>query len=532
MPKKKTQEEFEKEVYDLTNGEYKVIGEYKNTKTHIMMKHDIESCGYEYPVSPYHFLDGSRCPQCFGNFKKTTEQYKQEIYNLVNDEYSVLGEYTGAHDKILLKHNNCNYEWDVDASSFLQGCRCPNCFGNIKKTHEQFCQEVYQLVGDEYEVCSEYINSSTNIKLLHKTCNNYINIEPNFFLSGTRCGHCFGNKKKTTEDFKKELYELEGNDYILLSEYINNHTDIILKHNIDYCGFEYPIRPSNFLTGNRCPKCTGRYRTTDEFKEMVNNLYGEEYSILGDYINSIIPLLIKHNICGASWETTPNKILSGEKCPECFKFKRTHEDFVEWVKENTNNEYIVLSTYINANTHILMKHNISECGHEWNVYPTNFMDKNTRCPSCAKRKENNPMWINGEQSLSSYLRQFTYEWRTNLLQKYHYKCFVTGKIGSQKIHHLYGFNMIVNDILNELNLDKRKYYTDYSNSELRRIEYLCKQKHTNDIGIVICGEIHNLFHKQYGRKNNTPIQFNDFIFRLKNNEFDNFLFKSNLKLVI
>jgi len=532
MPRKKTHEEFVQEVYNLTNDEYIVIGKYINSNTHITIKHNIENCGFEYPVKPHHFLHDSRCPECFGNKKKTTEQYKKEVYKLANDEYTVLGEYIGAHKKILMKHNTCNYEWDIDANSFLQGTRCPNCAGNIKKTHEQYCKEVYELVGDEYEVCSEYINSSTNIKLLHKVCNNFIYIEPNYFLSGHRCLYCAGNKKKTTEEFKKELYELEENDYILLSEYINNNTNVIIKHNVDYCGFEYPVKPSNFLTGNRCPKCRGMYRTTDEFKLMVKDLYGEEYSVLGEYINSITPLLMKHNYCNIIWDTTPNKFLNGDKCPQCFKSRRTHDDFVKWVKENTNDEYIVLGCYVNTDTPILIKHNIPECGNEWNVYPSNFTDKNTRCPSCAKRKENNPMWNGGRSSLANYLRQFTNEWKYKLLIKYNYKCYITGKIGTQKIHHLYGFNMIINDILNELNLEIKECYSDYSEIDLKHMEILCKERHIENIGVVLCNEIHNLFHISYGRKNNTPEQFEEFKIRLKYGEFNTYLKENNLILVI
>lgn len=33
MSKRKTQEEFEKEVYELTNNEYTVVGKYINNKT-------------------------------------------------------------------------------------------------------------------------------------------------------------------------------------------------------------------------------------------------------------------------------------------------------------------------------------------------------------------------------------------------------------------------------------------------------------------------------------------------------------------
>ena len=82
-----------------------------------MMRHNV--CGCEYPVLPSMFLHRSRCPNCFGNEKKTTEQFKQEVYDLVGDEYSVIEEYSGASNYIRMKHNVCRHEYSIVAVSFL-----------------------------------------------------------------------------------------------------------------------------------------------------------------------------------------------------------------------------------------------------------------------------------------------------------------------------------------------------------------------------------------------------------------------------
>lgn len=63
--------------------------------------------------------------------RKDTNKFKEEVYSLVGDEYTVLGEYTEATNKILLRHNNCldgdTYEYETTPSSFLKGSRCPHC---------------------------------------------------------------------------------------------------------------------------------------------------------------------------------------------------------------------------------------------------------------------------------------------------------------------------------------------------------------------------------------------------------------------
>lgn len=60
--------------------------------------------------------------------KKTTEIYKQEVYNLVGEEYSVLEEYKGALTPMKMRHNICGNIWEIKPNNFLSGNRrCPYC---------------------------------------------------------------------------------------------------------------------------------------------------------------------------------------------------------------------------------------------------------------------------------------------------------------------------------------------------------------------------------------------------------------------
>ena len=130
MRKKKTTKEFKEEVFKLTGDEYTVLGEYIGTHTKILMKHN--KCGHEWEVVPSSFLQGHRCPNCFGGkaMKKDTSIFKEDVYKQVGNEYTVLGDYIGAFDKILMKHNKCGYEYEILPNNFLQGKRCPYCYEN------------------------------------------------------------------------------------------------------------------------------------------------------------------------------------------------------------------------------------------------------------------------------------------------------------------------------------------------------------------------------------------------------------------
>ena len=126
--RQKTTEEFKQEVTTVTNGEYSLISEYTNSKTDVKLRHNSNVCNnHEYYVSSSNFYHGDRCPKCAGNSKKTTDIFKQEAFNLVKDEYIVLGEYKTAKTKVLIKHNECNHEYNVTPDNFLRGKRCPFC---------------------------------------------------------------------------------------------------------------------------------------------------------------------------------------------------------------------------------------------------------------------------------------------------------------------------------------------------------------------------------------------------------------------
>ena len=55
--------------------------------------------------------------------KKTTKEFKEDVYKLTSNEYTVLGEYIGCKKKILMKHNICGHEWEVIAEKIIQESR-------------------------------------------------------------------------------------------------------------------------------------------------------------------------------------------------------------------------------------------------------------------------------------------------------------------------------------------------------------------------------------------------------------------------
>lgn len=252
MTKRKTDEEFKQEIYTLVDDEYTFLDQYVNTMTKLRVKHN--KCNHTYQVAPAKFLVGRRCPYCYGNAKKTDKEFKQEVYNLVGDEYTFLDKYVDAKTKIKVKHNKCGNIYNVKPNNFINGSRCHYCYGTSKKTDKQFKHEVYTLVGDEYTILEPYVDAKTKIKVKHNKCGSAYKVSPNTFLStGRRCPYCFETKKKTDIVFEQEVYSLVGNEYTFLEPYVDAKTKIKVKHN--KCGNVYEAQPTNFIQGYRCPYC-------------------------------------------------------------------------------------------------------------------------------------------------------------------------------------------------------------------------------------------------------------------------------------
>ena len=313
--RRKTNEQFKKEVFNLVGDEYTFLDDYVNSKVKLRVKHN--KCGNIYEVSPNSFLSkGNRCPYCAGIIRKTDAQFKKEVHDLVGNEYTFLDEYTNNKTKLRVKHNKCGHVYKVRPNRFLRGDRCVYCSG-FKKTDVKFKKEVYDLVGNEYTFLDHYVNYHTKIRVKHNRCGHIYKVRPSDFVDGTRCPYCSGNIKKTNSQFKQEIFDLVGDEYVFLDSYVNALTKLWVKHT--KCGTVYKVLPSNFLSGKRCPKCFGTHkRTNTQFAQEVYNLVGDEYTFLDSYVNTDTKIKVKHNKCGHIYGVRPTDFFShNSRCPYC-----------------------------------------------------------------------------------------------------------------------------------------------------------------------------------------------------------------------
>lgn len=126
--------------------DYEVIGEYKNNRTKILMRHKV--CGKEFYTAPYSFCKSKEgCPFCVGEtISKSSTWTHEKFLEAVGDradEYEFLTEYVNAHMPIKVRHV-CGNEFEVTPDSFLRGSRCKVC--KYSTGEGQVCRFIRQLL--------------------------------------------------------------------------------------------------------------------------------------------------------------------------------------------------------------------------------------------------------------------------------------------------------------------------------------------------------------------------------------------------
>ena len=102
-------------------------------------------------------------------------------------------------------------------------------------------------------------------------------------------------KRLTQKEFMERFYIKNENaeNIEIIGEYINNKTKTKCKCKID--GYEFEMRPNSLLNNQGCPKCAGRDRTTEEFKQEMKEI-NDNIEILGEYKGSKIKIKQQKNL--------------------------------------------------------------------------------------------------------------------------------------------------------------------------------------------------------------------------------------------
>lgn len=283
-----TQEQFAKEIKNLVGDEYEILDYYsKNKRMFAKIKHN--KCKNIYETARINFIKGSRCIYCSNiNKSKSHDTFVSQIEDLYDNKITILGKYKNNKTNILIRHNICNYEFNVrpdNLLSFGEKC-CKKCNGILERQENinNFKNLINNILGENnYKILTNKIELyKTPITLFHNECETKFITNLGEIIRGKKCPNCVVNKKKTLETFKQEVYDLVKDEYIVLGEYINTNTRIKMKHNKKECLYEWDVIPKTFLHANyRCPLCNSSKGELiiNNFLKQNNFNYKTQYKI-------------------------------------------------------------------------------------------------------------------------------------------------------------------------------------------------------------------------------------------------------------
>lgn len=191
-----------------------------------------------------------------------------------------------------------------------------------KLTKEIFISRSTILHNDKFDYDKVvYINNTTKITIICKTCLYEFDQIPANHLNGNSCPRCSNKEKLTTSRFIYKAKLIHGNKYDYSESVYSKSTDKICIICSDHGKF-FQVAAQH-LQGHTCYKCANKLRpqccldTIDEFIKKSINIHENFYNYSEvEYINSLTPVKI---ICPdhGSFLQSPNCHLSGKGCKKC-----------------------------------------------------------------------------------------------------------------------------------------------------------------------------------------------------------------------
>lgn len=349
---------------------------YKNSNTPLKWE-----CakGHTWETKPNTIINGTWCPKCAKNSRKTIEDM-----NIIAEKHGgkfLSPQFTHVKDYFDWECSK-GHTWKSTASNILIGSWCPTCVGKINRAGQRktkiTIEDLTQLALERGGKClsDKYINRSIKLKWQCSEGHLWETAAANI-LQGSWCPKCAGKAKLTIEDMGKMAEERGGK--CLSDYYVNSATH--LKWQCSK-GHIWDATPDNVKWGgNWCPTCAGKVKVTiEDMHELARNRGGKCLS--NKYINSKTPLEWEC-LQGHTWYTAPSNIKKGTWCPLCSgKVKQTIEDMHELAKKHDGK--CLSSIYFNNKTPL--KWQCSK-GHIWDAIPKTI--KKAWCPICAKALKKN-----------------------------------------------------------------------------------------------------------------------------------------------
>lgn len=123
-----------------------------------------------------------------------------------------------------------------------------------------------------------------------------------------------------------------------------------------------------------------------------------------------------------------------------------------------------------------------------------------------------PKSISSYSDLSQYIRCRLSPWKDSIRISNNYTCALTGVRTNIIVHHIRGFNLLLNETIDTLDFPIYAHMSEYNQQQLDELlDMFLQIQDIYQAYICINEDIHKQFHHLYGYGNNTQEQWDDFV---------------------
>lgn len=269
------------------------------------------------------------------------EDVKSKIYSVWKDEVELIGGYTCATEKMQIKFNSCGHIHNMNLYGVLKVKMCPTCNGHYLFSHEEFCEKIENLYPNKYTILSEYTGMENKIVIKYNDCGCIKKVSPkNIFRNGNGCSSHINTENYflTQQQYEDKVTKLHGKDYLILSKYKGVHEPIIAFHY--KCMKAVMTTDACYLTRANICTCSSHDKWIEMFKKTheqyvyeISNKYGNEFDVIGEYTGGKNEILIKHNVCDNNFLVNAQTFFNNGCCSIC-KFSSGESKIFMFLKNN------------------------------------------------------------------------------------------------------------------------------------------------------------------------------------------------------
>ena len=258
---------------------------------------------------------------------------------------------------------------------------------DIKTRADEFIKKAKEIHGEKYDYSNvDYKNAKTKVSI---NCPKHglFPQTPSSHLNGNGCKFCAieDNSKKRlipVDTFISRAKDIHGIKYDYSETIYNGYHKplniICPKHGI------FPQTPREHLSGNGCPKCAGKNKTTDEVIKDFIKVHGNTYDYSKvNFINNNTDVIITCQEHG-DFQLDPGHHLMGVGCRKCSGRGLTNDEWIQRAKDVHGNKYdyskFNFEKAINKTIVICPKHG------EWSTTPNDHINRGSGCPTCKESK--------------------------------------------------------------------------------------------------------------------------------------------------